>query len=68
MLGVKVFGGQAVRAGAIITRQRGSRILPGKNVRMGRDHTLFSLTDGIVEFTESAGKKVANVVPAAPMQ
>ncbi len=50
MLGVKVFGGQAVSAGAIIVRQRGTRFHPGDNVGVGRDHTLFALKDGKVSF------------------
>jgi len=50
MLGVKVFGGQQVSAGAIIVRQRGTRFHPGPNVGIGRDHTLFALTDGAVSF------------------
>lgn len=51
MLGVKVFGGQAVSAGSIIVRQRGTRFHAGTNVGIGRDHTLFALVDGQVEFT-----------------
>jgi large subunit ribosomal protein L27 len=54
-LGVKLYGGQAARAGSIIVRQRGTKFLPGFNVGIGRDHTLFALTDGRVEFK---GKKV----------
>jgi len=50
MLGVKVFGGQAVTAGAIIVRQRGTKFHPGSNVGMGRDHTLFAMVDGAVSF------------------
>lgn len=50
MLGVKVFGGQAIPAGAIIVRQRGTKFHPGTNVGIGRDHTLFSLVDGEVYF------------------
>jgi large subunit ribosomal protein L27 len=50
MLGVKVFGGQAIHAGGIIVRQRGTRFHPGTNVGMGRDHTLFALVDGKVSF------------------
>lgn len=50
MLGVKVFGGQAVQAGAIIVRQRGTRFHPGTNVGIGKDHTLFALVDGKVAF------------------
>jgi large subunit ribosomal protein L27 len=49
-LGVKLYDGQVVRAGGIIVRQRGTRIHPGENVGMGRDHTLFSLVDGSVKF------------------
>ena len=50
MLGVKMFGGQAIIAGNIIVRQRGTKFHPGNNVGMGRDHTLFALTDGTVQF------------------
>ena len=50
MLGVKVFGGQTVSAGSIIVRQRGTRFHAGPNVGMGRDHTLFALSDGAVSF------------------
>ncbi|RKY12829.1 MAG: 50S ribosomal protein L27 [Planctomycetota bacterium] len=49
-LGVKAFGGQFVRAGSIIVRQRGTKFHPGKNVGMGRDYTLFALVDGYVKF------------------
>ncbi|MCK5027862.1 MAG: 50S ribosomal protein L27, partial [Candidatus Pacebacteria bacterium] len=49
-LGVKLSDGQTAKAGAIIVRQRGTKILPGKNVGMGKDHTLFSLIEGIVVF------------------
>lgn len=49
-LGVKRYGGQYVRAGSIIVRQRGTRIHPGNNVGLGRDHTIFALTDGFVKF------------------
>ena len=50
-LGVKRFGGQAVIAGNILVRQRGTKFHPGRNVGIGKDHTLFSLVDGQVEFT-----------------
>ena len=50
MLGVKVFGGQTITAGSIIVRQRGTRFHAGDNVGMGKDHTLFALTDGKVSF------------------
>lgn len=49
-LGVKLFGGESVRAGSIIVRQRGTQYHPGTNVGLGRDHTLFALIDGKVEF------------------
>jgi large subunit ribosomal protein L27 len=49
MLGVKLYDGQVVRAGGIIIRQRGTKIAPGINVGLGRDHTLFALTDGFVK-------------------
>jgi large subunit ribosomal protein L27 len=49
-LGVKRFGGQTVRAGEILVRQRGTKFHPGRNVGLGRDHTLFALCDGQVEF------------------
>ena len=54
-LGVKRFAGQSVNAGTIIVRQRGTRIHPGNNVGMGKDHTLYALIDGIVKF-EPASK------------
>jgi len=50
MLGVKVYGGQAISAGGIIVRQRGTKFHAGTNVGMGRDHTLFALVDGLVSF------------------
>ena len=50
MLGVKIFGGQAITAGNIIVRQRGTEFHAGTNVGMGRDHTLFALNDGVVKF------------------
>lgn len=58
-LGVKRFGGERVSAGSVIVRQRGTKFRPGRHVGMGRDHTLFALTDGVVEF--GAGRKVAIV-------
>jgi large subunit ribosomal protein L27 len=66
-LGVKVYGGEAIRAGGIIVRQRGTQIHPGVNVGVGKDHTLFALVDGTVTFATkgSLGHKFANVVPAA---
>jgi len=66
-LGVKVFGGEAINAGGIIIRQRGTKMLAGKNVGMGKDHTLFALKGGKVEFTEKMvlkfdGRKFKNVL------
>ena len=56
-LGVKIFGGQAAIAGNIIVRQRGTQHHPGDNVGIGKDHTLFALTDGIVEFKKKRDNK-----------
>ncbi len=60
-LGVKAFGGQAVTAGSIIVRQRGTRIHPGKGVGKGDDDTLFATADGLVKFHESRGKRIASI-------
>ena len=64
-LGVKAFGGEAITAGAIIVRQRGTRVHPGVNVGIGKDHKLFALVDGKVEFRVKGlnQKTVVNVVP-----
>lgn len=63
--GVKVFGGETVRAGNIIIRQLGTRIHPGRNVGMGRDFTLFALVDGVVNFDRlDRLRKRVNVLPA----
>ena len=64
-LGVKVFGGQKVKAGQIIVRQRGTRFHAGANVGLGRDHTLFALEEGVVEFQKHRKNhtKVAIVSP-----
>ena len=59
-LGVKIFGGQAAISGNIIVRQRGTEYHPGKNVGVGKDFTLFALTDGVVEFKK--GKKDRSTV------
>ena len=56
-LGVKLFGGQAARAGNIIIRQRGTVHHPGRNVGMGKDHTLFALIDGVVTFKKKKDNK-----------
>ena len=63
-LGVKVFDGTVISAGTIIIRQRGTRTHPGKNVGIGKDDTLFALTDGSVKFGERKGRKIVYVVPA----
>ena len=63
-LGVKRFGGQAVNAGTIIVRQRGTRIHPGTNVGCGRDYTLFATIDGVVKFEHhTKNKKRVSVYP-----
>ena len=65
-LGVKKFGGESVLAGNIIMRQRGTKVHPGDNVGMGKDHTLFALTEGQVAFRQkSSGRMFVNVVPMA---
>ena len=56
-LGVKQFAGQTVNAGTILVRQRGTRIFPGSNVGVGRDHTLFALIDGIVKFEPTSNNR-----------
>ena len=64
-LGVKLFGGQAAVAGNIIVRQRGTKWHPGTNVGMGKDHTLFALTDGQVAFRDGKlGRKYVHIMPA----
>lgn len=64
--GVKAFGGEMVKAGAILVRQLGTKILPGKNVGMGKDYTLFAKAEGVVKFTDATqykrGKKIVNVI------
>jgi large subunit ribosomal protein L27 len=65
-LGVKKFGGEAVIAGNIILRQRGTKWVPGRNVGLGRDHTIFALVDGKVLFDKD-GRRV-NIEPAAALQ
>jgi len=65
-LGVKIFGGQPAISGNIIVRQRGTVYHPGKNVGVGKDYTLFALTDGVVEFKKSRNDKtIVNLVPVA---
>ena len=63
-LGVKRYGGQLVTAGTIIVRQRGTRIRPGRNIGMGRDHTLFALIEGYVKFDHATKlRRRANIDP-----
>ena len=65
-LGVKKFGGEKVLAGNIIIRQRGTKVHPGDNVGIGKDHTLFATTPGVIKFREkSKGKMFVNVVTEA---
>ena len=65
-LGVKKFGGESVVAGNIIIRQRGTKVHPGKNVGMGKDHTIFALVDGVVKFERKDKKRQqVSIVPAA---
>ncbi|MBN2610500.1 MAG: 50S ribosomal protein L27 [Bacteroidales bacterium] len=65
-LGVKLFGGQVAKAGNILVRQRGTTHFPGLNVGMGKDHTLFALTDGTVEFRKRKNNKsYVSVIPVA---
>ena len=63
-LGVKRFGGQSVKAGEILIRQRGTATHPGVNVGRGKDDTLFALAAGTVEFGSKRGRKTVNIVPA----
>ena len=64
-LGIKAYGGSIVKAGAVIARQRGTRIHPGTNVGCGGDYTLFALTDGVVSFHQRRGRKLASVLQEA---
>jgi large subunit ribosomal protein L27 len=65
-LGVKIFGGQAAIAGNILVRQRGTQHHPGKNVGIGKDHTLFALTDGVVTFKK--GRENRSYVSVEPFE
>lgn len=64
-LGIKIFGGQQAIAGNIIVRQRGTKHNPGENVGIGKDHTLFALTDGVVKFQKKKDNKSYVSVEAA---
>lgn len=61
-LGVKRYSGQAVLAGTIIVRQRGTKVYPGVNCGLGKDYTVFALADGKVQFATKNGKKIVNVI------
>lgn len=63
-LGVKRYGGQAVNAGSILVRQRGTKFHPGRNVGRGNDDTLFALVDGVVKFERMRARPVVSVYPA----
>jgi len=64
-LGVKAFGGETVSAGSIVVRQRGTKFKPGKNAGLGKDFTIFALTDGQVKFrTYKNNKKYIDILPA----
>lgn len=64
-LGVKIYGGQELIAGNIIVRQRGTAHHPGLNVGMGKDHTLFAMVDGVVEFRKGRkNRSIVSVIPA----
>ena len=63
-LGVKRFGGEAVIAGNILVRQRGTKIHPGTNVSIGRDHTIFSKINGTVSFKKNKQKTIVSVLPS----
>jgi len=66
MLGVKAYGGELINAGSIIVRQRGTQFHPGENVGIGKDHTLFALTTGRVQFAKkgAAQRSVVSIQPA----
>ena len=67
MLGVKRYGGESVRPGAIIVRQRGTKIKPGVNVGLGRDHTIYAMVEGVVKFEPySRTQKQVSVYNVAP--
>lgn len=61
-LGVKLYGGQRIKTGQIIIRQKGTKYKTGKNVSLGRDFTIFSMIEGIVAFTKRHGRTVVNVI------
>ena len=60
-LGVKVFGGETVKSGHIIVRQKGSKVRPGVGVKMGRDYTLYSIKEGVLKFIRRQGRQIVTV-------
>ncbi len=64
-LGIKRFGGQHVTSGSILVRQKGTKFHPGRNVKKGRDDTLFAVSDGVVRFESYRGRKAVSVYPFA---
>lgn len=62
-LGVKAFGGQVVKGGSIIVRQRGNKFFPGENVGEGRDNTLYARVSGIVQFTRRGDRRYVSIIP-----
>jgi large subunit ribosomal protein L27 len=65
-LGVKMFGGEVCKAGNIIVRQRGTEFHPGKNIGMGKDHTLYALIDGTIQFKRTReDKRIVSIIPVA---
>jgi large subunit ribosomal protein L27 len=64
-LGVKRYGGAHVTSGSILVRQKGTRFHPGRNVKKGRDHTLFAVADGVVRFETHRGRNAVSVYPHA---
>jgi len=67
-LGVKKFGGERVRTGNIIVRQRGTKFKPGRNVGLGKDYTIFATTEGFVKFETSRGENVVSVYPEGDLR
>lgn len=61
-LGIKKFGGENVKPGAIIVRQKGTRFFPGDGVGIGKDYTLFALEDGVVQYKKLLGKKIVEII------
>lgn len=64
-LGIKLFGGQKATVGAIIARQKGTKVKAGFGVGIGKDHTLFALSDGVVRFRTKLGKKFVDIIASA---